>query len=40
VAWKTIYTNLADEFGGKQPKADWSRDGRERQEKRLITSLP
>jgi len=24
VAWKTIYTNLMDEFGGKQPKADWS----------------
>ena len=24
VAWKTVYTNLADEFGGKQPKADWS----------------
>ena len=24
VAWKTIYTNLADDFGGKQPKADWS----------------
>lgn len=24
VAWKTIYTNLMDDFGGKQPKADWS----------------
>ena len=24
VAWKTIYANLADEFGGKQPRADWS----------------
>ena len=24
VAWKTIYTNLAADFGGTQPKADWS----------------
>jgi methylisocitrate lyase len=24
VAWKTIYTHLADDFGAKQPKADWS----------------
>jgi methylisocitrate lyase len=24
VAWKTVYENLADDFGGTQPKTDWS----------------